>query len=200
MKSIKKEIIHKAIAQTEEIINSYSWKNEELKLKVFEIIFEKILDDVISIEANKISEEITTTKDDIQKAYSELDMNFKILSKKANVKLDLLHELFSFRENKLVIIKSLDESLTDKQKTKLVCLLTLLGYKYLSKIEQVLSSDIKQNVMILGISVSNYAHHIKELIPTYILSEGTGKGTTYKLTIPGEKLAISNIENVNLPD
>jgi hypothetical protein len=97
-----------------------------------------------------------------------------------------IRELFDIEDKTLTSLKVVGEG--EREKTRAISLVVLLGYKYLFGNEQLLSSELKRNVAANRIPVNNFATYLNEIIPSLILRKGKTKSrkTTYKLTLLGE--------------
>jgi len=96
----------------------------------------------------------------------ESEEGVKKLAKKTGVVEEKIKEVFDLEEDVLTLVKIIGEG--DKEKTKNITLLTLLGYKYFSGRNELPSQEIKRNVVEHNIPVNNFATYLNEMIPSLL--------------------------------
>jgi len=147
----------------------------ELKHKLAE--HEKRIKSLENMILGRKAEEITLVKGKV---------DFERLAEKIGVKSEKVRELFDIENNSLTLLKVMGKD--ERDKTKKISLVVLLGYKYASGNEQVLSKEIRRNVAENRTSVNNFATYLNEMTPSLIRRIGKPKSPkiTYKLTALGE--------------
>jgi hypothetical protein len=112
--------------------------------------------------------------------------NVERLAQKINVDREKIEQLFDISNNSLTLLKVTGDD--EREKTKRISLVVLLGYKYFFGNEQVLSTELRRNVAENRVSINNFATYLNELIPSLIRRIGKPKSpkTIYKLTTLGE--------------
>lgn len=130
--------------------------------KIEELIFKKKIE-IITDRLKNFSKAVNFSEEELKKIYD-----------------------FDFSQNKLTVIKTIGKD--DKEKTQNITLLALLGYKYCYDKTYVLAKELRRIVAENGISLSNFASYLNEIIPSLIRRKGKPRSpkTSYKLTIPGE--------------
>jgi len=121
----------------------------------------------------------------------------KELAKRINVdeeKLNqLLDKLFHIEKENILTVIEPSEKLgkNDKERTKNITLLTLLGYKYFFGKDEIFSQEIRRNVAENNVPLNNFGSYLNELVPSFIRRKGKLKSpkTTYKLTVLGKSKA-----------
>ena len=117
---------------------------------------------------------------------TEVKKNIERLAKKIGVDREKIEQLFDISSNSLTLLKVIGDN--DRERTKMISLVVLLGYKYFFGNEQILSTELRRNVAENRVSVNNFAAYINELIPSLIRRIGKPRSpkTAYKLTTLGE--------------
>lgn len=110
----------------------------------------------------------------------------KKLAEKIKVSEEDVLKVFDVEEDCSTLVKIVGED--DKEKTKNATVLVLLGYKYIFRMDDVLSKEIRKNVAENKIPLDGFANHIKKIIPSLIRRKGKPRSpkTTYRLTTEGE--------------
>jgi hypothetical protein len=116
----------------------------------------------------------------------EVKLDFARLAQKIGADSEKIKQLFDIENSNLTLLKVVGED--EREKTKKISLVVLLGYKYFFGNEQVLSKEMKRNVAENRVPINNFARYLNELIPSMIRRMGKLKSpkTTYKLTPLGE--------------
>ena len=115
-------------------------------------------------------------------------VGIKELVKKTGVSEEKIKELFDFEKDSLTVLTSLDKlGKNDKERTKNITLLTLLGYKYFFGKDEIFSQEIRRNVAENNVPLNNFGSYLNELVPSFIRRKGKLKSpkTTYKSTVLG---------------
>lgn len=115
--------------------------------------------------------------------------SWKNLSTKIGAPEEKIKEVFHLEGEQLVVTKV--EAKDDKEKTQNICLLALLGYKYLLLKDEVKTGELRRNVAENGVRLENFATYLGELIPSKIYRKGKPKSNqlSYKLVLSGEVYA-----------
>jgi predicted RNase H-like nuclease (RuvC/YqgF family) len=117
-------------------------------------------------------------------------------AEKLSISKDRIEELFDIENDSLTLVKVSGKD--DKEKTKNVTLLALLGYKYLLGKNDILSQELRRNVAENRIPVNNFATYINDITPSLIRRKGVARSpkTTYKLQSLGEAEAKQLLKEV----
>lgn len=120
----------------------------------------------------------------------------KRLAAKISISEEDIKKIFDLEENSLTLVKVIGED--DKERTKSLTLLVLLGYQYLFGVGEVLSHEIKRNAAENRIPVNNFATYLNEITPSLIRRKGKpgSTKTAYRLTTSGEVEARELLKNL----
>jgi hypothetical protein len=110
----------------------------------------------------------------------------KRLAEKIKVPEEKIREIFDLEQDSLTLVGVTGKD--DREKTKNVALLVLLGYKYFLGVENVLAQVIRTNVGGLRVPLDNFGTYLKDITPRFVIKKGKPRSpkTTYKLTVLGE--------------
>ncbi len=118
------------------------------------------------------------------------------LAGKIGVTEDDIEKIFDIEADSLTLVQAVGKD--DKEKTKNLTLLALLGYRYFFSVGEVLSSELKRNTVENRIPVNNFATYLNEITPSLIRRKGKfgSKKTVYRLTALGEVEARELLKNL----
>ena len=118
------------------------------------------------------------------------------LATKLGIPIDKFDQIFDKEESTLTIIKYAGSN--DREKTQNIALLTLFGYKIFFGQEEVMSQEIRRNIVENRISLNNFGTYINEFTPSLLRRKGELRSpkTTYRLNIQGEVKARELIKNI----
>lgn len=150
---------------------------------------EKIMDLLDNHEKRiKALEDLIKDVDDVKRIIS-IELNYEKMKKEMNLDENAINSIFDYNNQLLTLLQTLGKN--DKEKTQNITLLIILGYDYLLGINQIKTKEIRRNVSEHGISLNNFATHLKEIMPLYIsrIGKTTSPKSKYRLTTPGYKQA-----------
>jgi hypothetical protein len=118
------------------------------------------------------------------------------LARKTGTDPDNIRKLFEIKEDTLTLSKVVGKD--QREQTRDISLLVLLGYKYFSNKEEVLAGEMRRNVAENGVPVDNFARYLNEMIPSLVHRKGKSKShkITYKLSPLGEARAREALKKV----
>lgn len=121
------------------------------------------------------------------------------LGAKLGIPVKKFDEIYDVEESMLTLINHVGAN--HKDKVQNIVLLTLFGYKLFFEQEEVLSQEIRRNVVENRISLSNFGTYLNDLIPRLLRRKGKLRSpkTSYKLTIQGEVKAKDLIKEIGGP-
>lgn len=108
------------------------------------------------------------------------------LAQKTGVSTEDIEKTFDLEEESLTLVNIFGRD--DRERTKNVTLLVLLGYRYFFSKDDVLSKEIRRNIAENRIPLSNFSTYVNEITPSFVRRKGKSRSpmTTYRLTTLGE--------------
>lgn len=130
----------------------------------------------------------------IESSAVEIEGRVAELAKRVGTSIEQLQNVVEFEKEKFHLIKALPfPSMKEKQQKASLIILTVGKLCY--GVDEMRATEISSIMENIGVSSANYAYAMSQ-IRQEVLGKGAGKGTVYRITIPGVKKGLEIIKEI----